>query len=293
MSQRLRTCPLLEHPSTTVRLRAAPAPWDLRRCEETGFVYLANPPAQHLFQDAFAWEATHEREAALRSEREPVVHAVSGWVKRFRRRVLRRDKMTALVASVLQDVARRAPQDPLRLVDVGCGEGMLAHRVVEQLPEGVAARIEPIGIEISNVLAQRSSRALRRHGGRCIHATGIDGLAEVESDSVHAIVLSCILEHEIEPLPLLRRCVSRLAADGRVVVKVPNYACLARHVRGSRWCGYRWPDHVNYFTPKTLVAMGQAAGLRVVRMTLADRQPLSDSLYAVFGRASQVHANAA
>jgi hypothetical protein len=110
---------------------------------------------------------------------------------------------------------------------------------------------------------------------------------------VHAIVLSCILEHEIEPLPLLRRCVSRLAADGRLVVKVPNYACLSRHVRGGRWCGYRWPDHVNYFTPTTLVAMGRAAGLRVVRMTLADRQPLSDSLYAIFGRDLRVLANAA
>jgi len=30
------------------------------------------------------------------------------------------------------------------------------------------------------------------------------------------------------------------------------YACLARQLRGRRWCGYRWPDHVNYFTPETL-----------------------------------------
>ena len=97
-------------------------------------------------------------------------------------------------------------------------------------------------------------------------------------------MLSCILEHEIAPLPLLRSCRACLAADGRMIVKVPNYACLARHVRGRRWCGYRWPDHVNYFTPATRAATARAAGLRVVRMGIMDRNPLSDSLYAVLGR---------
>jgi hypothetical protein len=106
----------------------------------------------------------------------------------------------------------------------------------------------------------------------------------LERGSVHVVVLSCILEHEIEPLPLLRRCRERLTLDGRIVVKVPNYACAGRRLRGTRWCGYRWPDHVNYFTPQTLTAMARAAGLRVVRMNAFDRWPLSDSLYAVLGR---------
>ena len=126
--------------------------------------------------------------------------------------------------------------------------------------------------------------ALRTRRGRCIHATGIEGLADLECSSVQVIVLSCILEHEIAPLPLLRSCGARLAADGRMIVKVPNYACLARHLRGRRWCGYRWPDHVNYFTPATLAATARAAGLRVVRMNVMDSNPLSDSLYAVLGR---------
>ena len=56
---------------------------------------------------------------------------------------------------------------------------------------------------------------------------------------------------------------------------------MGRHLRGPRWCGYRWPDHVNYFTPATLQRMAEAAGLRVARMNALDRSPLSDSLYAV------------
>ena len=278
-----RTCPLLDRPSLSIGLDAAPAPWDLRRCAETGFVYLANPPDQQLFRDEFAWEVTHEREADRRRRREPLLHALSVWTKTVRHRLLRRDKVAVLAADLLRTAARDVP-GPLRLVDVGCGEGTLALRVAGRLAPAVAERLEPVGIELSNVLAHRADRKLRTRGGRCIHATGIEGLTDLERSSVQVIVLSCILEHEIAPLPLLRSCRACLAADGRMIVKVPNYACLARHVRGRRWCGYRWPDHVNYFTPATLAATARAAGLRVVRMGIMDRNPLSDSLYAVLGR---------
>ena len=279
-----RPCPLLERDTPSERLSAAPAPWDLRRCTETGFVYLANPPAQDRFREEFAWEVTHERESHRRRRCEPLLYALSGAFKTFRQRFLRRDKMAALVGRVVRDVSAGDVPGPIRLVDVGCAQGGLAIRIADRLPRDLAGRLEPIGIEISNYLSKLAHLALRGRGGRCIHGTGIDGLGDVERGSVHVVVLSCILEHEIAPLPLLRRCRERLALDGRIVVKVPNYACAGRRFRGARWCGYRWPDHVNYFTPQTLTAMARAAGLRVVRMNAFDRWPLSDSLYAVLGR---------
>lgn len=279
-----RPCPLLERDSTSERVDHAPPPWELRRCRETGFVYLANPPAQERFREEFAWEVTHANESQRRRRAEPTLYALSGAIKTLRQRFLKRDKMAAVVRSTLREAARDDAEGPIRLVDVGCAQGTLAMRVASRLPRGLASRLEPIGIEISTYLAKLAHLALRGHNGRCIHGTGIDGLADLDQGSVHVIVLSCILEHEIDPLPLLRRCRERLAADGRIVIKVPNYDCVGRHLRGSRWCGYRWPDHVNYFTPATLAAIGRAAGLRVTRMNVFDRSPLSDSLYAVFGR---------
>lgn len=68
------------------------------------------------------------------------------------------------------------------------------------------------------------------------------------------------------------------------MIKVPNYASLNRHMRGARWCGFRWPEHVNYFTPRTLRMISDRAGLKVVRMNFFDRFPFSDSLYAVLAR---------
>jgi hypothetical protein len=279
MNHSLRRCPLLERASESQTLPYAPFPWSLRRCVDTGFVYLANPPSQELFRDAFAWEVTHKAESQRRQQAEPAIHAMSEALKTFRRRVLKRDK----VAVLGRRIASSFGTGPIRVVDVGCAEGTLIERIVAGMPETVAGRVEPIGIEISTHLASVAERTLSRRGGRCIHATGIEGLAMIEPASVHLIVLSCILEHEIEPLTLLRRCRDRLAADGRVIVKVPNFNCLGRLLRGRKWCGFRWPDHVNYFTATTLASMAGSAGFNDVRMGLFDRSPLSDSLYAVLG----------
>jgi SAM-dependent methyltransferase len=216
--------------------------------------------------------------------REPVLHALSGAFDTLRQRFLRHDKMAALVARMLRDAADGSAEGSIRFVDVGCAEGGRALRIADRLPRSVAGRLEPIGIEVSNYLARLARRAFNGRGGRCIQGAAIDGLDHVDRGSVHVIALSRTLEHETSPLPLLRRCRERLALDGRIVVKVPNHACVGRRLRGSRWYGYRWPDHVNSFTPETLAALARAAGLRVVRMNALDRSPLSDSLYAVLGR---------
>jgi SAM-dependent methyltransferase len=279
----VRVCPLLERESCSVPLADAPPPWSLRQCSTTGFVYLANPPAQDSFREELAWEVTYAREAERRRMSEPFLYGLSSACKAFRHRFLRRNKMVCLVRSLVLKAGRRDVSSTIRLVDIGCAQGSLPLKVAARLPKSLASRVEPIGLEISTHLAAYADAELRSHGGRCIHGTGIEGLATLEPGSVDVIVMSCILEHEIEPLPLLRRCRERLVTGGGIVVKVPNYASIARRLRGPRWCGYRWPDHVNYFTPQTLSAMAAAAGLRVVRMNFFDRTPTSDSLYAILG----------
>jgi 2-polyprenyl-3-methyl-5-hydroxy-6-metoxy-1,4-benzoquinol methylase len=205
----------------------------VRECLETGLVYLANPPAQEQYCEEFAWEVTHADESARRQREEPLVYAASRAFKSFRHRWLKRDKLVGM----LRGIACRRPAGPIRLVDIGCSDGGLFRRLVARLPAEVAGRIEPVGIEISTQLAATANQRLRFHGGRCIHAAGIEGLGQLASGSVHVVILSCVLEHELDPVALLAGCRERLATDGVVVVKVPNYGCLARHVRGQRWCG--------------------------------------------------------
>jgi len=275
-----RPCPLAERPTPTDRLTAAPPPWDLRRCRETGFVYLANPPRQEAYREAFAWQETFRAERLRRHEREPVISSASRAFKHVRHHWLRRDRVVAIARGiVLGDAA-----DPFRLVDVGCAAGKLLRRLVESLPEAAARRLQPIGVEISTGLVAKADDLLGRFGGHCLHAAGAEALEAMEPESVRLVVLSCVLEHELRPLDLLRGCRRALVSGGRVIVKVPNHDCIGRRLRGPRWCGYRWPDHVNYFTPETLAGMADRAGLKVERMNLSDRWPLSDSLYAILAR---------
>ena len=74
------------------------------------------------------------------------------------------------------------------------------------------------------------------------------------------LTLGASLEHEADPLPVLKGLRRVLAPTAFAVVKVPNYGSLNRIVMGQRWCGFRYPDHLNYFSPDTLRAMAKKAG---------------------------------
>jgi 2-polyprenyl-3-methyl-5-hydroxy-6-metoxy-1,4-benzoquinol methylase len=155
--------------------------------------------------------------------------------------------------------------------------------VISNEPAQIQQRCVPHGVEISKELARLSNEAMAKTGGYCIQDNAISGLSRFPKEYFDVIILSSFLEHEIKPLELLRLCRLTLRPGGRIIVKVPNHASLNRSVRGRKWCGYRWPDHVNYFTPETIRKFADAANLRVERMTWLDRHPLSDNMYLVLG----------
>ena len=281
-----RVCPLAERATATDRIDGlAPAPWVVRRCRETGFVYLENPPGYEALKEDLAWQVTYQREVQQRADAEPLRYKLSRWVKHLRRKLLKRHKVADMTLVLAARAARARPNSSaIRLVDVGCGCGELLGLVMKRMPADLRRRCAPIGIELSTELARLANKALTALGAHCVHANAVDGMALIAQDSVDVVVLSSFLEHEIAPLPLLRHCHAALREGGAVLVKVPNHASWNRALRGARWCGYRWPDHVNYFTPETLRAMAGKAGLEVERMAWRDRFPLSDSLYAVLRR---------
>lgn len=282
----LRVCPLAERATRTeVINHLAPSPWVVRRCLETGFVFLENPPGYESLKEELAWQVTYERESQHRANTEPLRYAVSGWLKHLRRNVAKRHKVADMtLAYAVRAAAERAHDEAVHLVDVGCGSGELFAAVMARMPRELKARCRPHGVELSTELARQSNLALAPCGGHCEHATALEGMARFEPGSLDVVVLSSFLEHEVAPLPLLRLCRAALRPGGFVLVKVPNYASWNRRLRGARWCGYRWPDHVNYFTADTLRAMAVRAGLAVERMSWRDRLVVSDSLYAALRR---------
>lgn len=263
-----RNCPACNQPGDQL----APLPygndqWPIKACAFCGFVYLSKAPVYERLSEEFAWEHTSEAERKVREQREPIKQSISRVLKSFRRDVLKRDK--------LGDLMRRyAPQG--NVLDIGCaGGGFLA-----QLP----AQYTPYGIEISSQLSADAAAIVNPRGGTMTHDNALNGVRTLPENHFQCVVMSSFLEHEIDPTGLLTGIKRILALGGIVIIKVPNYACWNRHIRSEKWCGFRLPDHVNYFTPQSLQILVQSAGLSVIKFSVRDKHPLSDNMWMVAGK---------
>jgi SAM-dependent methyltransferase len=260
----IRACPLCGQDNHSLpRLRVSPEAWPMKACPRCEMVYLERAPdISELFVN-FAWEKQHGVENARRHE------GLSRAEIRARKalhgfRPLPRKNAVALVEQFAA---------PGQVVDVGCGSG-------KQLAE-LPADFVPLGIEISEALAAEAQALVADRGGRIINADALGGLRRLSPNVFSAIIMRSFLEHDINPGPTLEACFAALAPDGVAVIKVPNYASLNRHVTGARWCGLRFPDHVNYFTPRTLSRFVTDTGFEIEEFGPTFRLPTSDNMWMV------------
>lgn len=263
-SSRHRACPLCGADNRSrPPSRYSRDGWILKRCSGCSLVYLENAPPAERFAEDFAWEKSFPVEAERRRREEPVVSFFSRVGKRLKR-TARRDKLTALVGAFFA---------PGPVLDVGCGAG---HPLAALGEEYV-----PYGVEISKGFAAGAHATAEARGGRVIHADAISGMRALPAGFFTGVIMHAYLEHEGEPLDALRAARRLLVSGGALIIKVPNYKTLNRMARGDRWCGFRFPDHVNYWTPRTLVRAVTSAGLRVLRFGFFDRLPVSDNMWLV------------
>jgi SAM-dependent methyltransferase len=236
--------------------------WPIIKCGACNLVFVGRTPDQAEFEDERAWEKSFVRETERRARDHGALFALDRLTRvRFKLAVRRSPK--AIVARL----ARPGP-----VLDLGCGDG----NSLNPPPPGYV----PFGIEVSKALAATADAAFRPFGGKCIRAPAAEGLAVFPPRYFTAAIMLGYLEHEFHPLDILSQVRPLLADDGVVVVKMPNYASLNRYVTGRKWCGFRLPDHVNYYTPQTLVALASRAGF-TVRFGLFGRQPFSDNMWAL------------
>jgi SAM-dependent methyltransferase len=253
-----RRCPLCAAAAATALPRYSRDPWRLVACAGCGLVYLANPPATDALARTFAWEKTFDAEKERRLREAPLLYRLD-YATRWRLRLTRPDEMRLF---------RRLFGEGGDVLDVGCGKG-----------ERIKPPFRPFGIEVSHELARRADAAMRSRGGFCVCAPAIDALGHFVDGQFAGIVMRSYLEHEPQPVEILTAAAEKLALAGSIYVKVPNYGALNRRLTGRNWCGFRHPDHVNYFTLATLKATAAAAGLRLQLLNRLNL-PLDDNIHA-------------
>ena len=238
--------------------------WRVGECGSCGFVYLQNVPVYDRMVEEFSWEKTWTDERSRRLEERPTTARASLLWRRLRK-PFRRDQQDMLKGLI----------EPGPVLDIGCGTG----------PSIDDDAYTPYGIELSRELYEISDEKMRKRGGYCVHASAVEGIKQFEEDMFGGVIMRSFLEHEWQPRELLAGAHRVMRAGGKVFVRVPNFASWNRTVRGGEWCGFRYPDHVNYFTPDSLRCMAADCGFSM-RLLNPVKVSVDDNIKAVLTKLS-------
>ena len=260
-----RSCPLCGNENADTKPSIySKDPWIIKKCAQCCLVYLENPPVYEDLEETFAWEKTSHQVSQEKKKKESALRRGVRVIEHYKDRLIRRDKLIDLVKQYF-------PAGPV--IDIGCGGGEVMSRLDQ--------KYIPFGVEVSKLLSGRAQQVAKSRGGRVFCGNALLGLDTFEKDFFGAAIMSAYLEHESAPREVLQKIMRILRYGAHLVIKVPNYGCLNRIVMGQKWCGFRYPDHVNYWTPKTLIKIITDTGFEIVRFNIWDRFPTSDNMWLV------------
>lgn len=158
-----------------------------------------------------------------------------------------------------RDVEALVPGGARRILDVGCGEGVLGGRLLERGAE------EVVGIEVSGSAAERARRRLSRVV--CGDVEGIE--LPLERGRFDCILLADVLEHLRDPLAALKKLSVHMSDTGTVVASIPNVRFL-QVVAGLLEGNWSYQDfgildrtHLRFFTRREMERLFSDAGLEI------------------------------
>jgi 2-polyprenyl-3-methyl-5-hydroxy-6-metoxy-1,4-benzoquinol methylase len=129
--------------------------------------------------------------------------------------------------------------------------------------------------------------AFKRRGWRVLGIERNEAAAEIGRHSLHVEIVSSpvetlplgaqfdliimfqVLEHVRDPIALLKECAKRLSPKGYMVANVPNFSSWQSKFAKAEWFHLDVPRHLNHFTPQTLEATLERAGLKLAQMSFA------------------------
>jgi SAM-dependent methyltransferase len=134
-----------------------------------------------------------------------------------------------------------------RLLDVGCGHGLL-------LDEARSRGYETVGLELSRSAAAHAREAL----GLDVHEQPVESFVDLEGFDV--VVLADVIEHLDDPVAAVDRCAGLLRPGGVLCVVTPDPSSLTARIAGRRWWGFV-PAHACLLPRATLRELLTARGL--------------------------------
>ena len=265
-THRDRPCPYCRANSADRLDRYCRDVWDVVSCDNCGFVYLSNPVEYAELEETYSWDKTYVTEDSDRAKSRGVLKRLARNIRIWNYN--RRGNIQKYYSKFLGKGGK--------ILDIGCADRIR-----------FGAPFIPFGIEISKSLAKAGDEKMRAAGGSCVHASGADGVWAFEENFFDCAILHSYLEHETEVTRVLEGLHRCLKPGGKAFIRVPNFNSFNRYLAQSKWPGFRYPDHVNYFTRKSLSEFARRAGFE---FSLVNRANLwiDDNIKAVISKPIKV-----
>jgi SAM-dependent methyltransferase len=150
------------------------------------------------------------------------------------------------------------PRFRRRIFEVGCGDGNFL----------ACLRAHGWTVRGSEYDAETAALVRRRHGIEV--AVGDVADAPPPGAPFAAVAAYHVLEHVYRPAEWLAAVRALLEPGGVLHLQVPNYGSLSRRLTGPAWASLMFPQHVYFYSPRTLADLLRRAGFAPLRATTWD-----------------------
>lgn len=163
--------------------------------------------------------------------------------------------------NIRHEMIKYLPNNPQRIIDIGCGNGVYAELLKKQ------TKAEVWGIEYMDREARVASSKLDKvFSGRCE-----DFLDELPDQYFDAIYFNDVLEHLVDPYMVLDKIKYKLTSDGVVISSIPNVRYHNTFMRVLIQKDWKYEDygvmdrtHLRFFTKKSIHRMYDELGYDVI-----------------------------
>jgi SAM-dependent methyltransferase len=227
--------------STARRQKYVVTDYRIVECADCGFIYLSSFPAgalEEIYQEGyFRGECDNDR-----------MVNVTGWDyfdSGHHADVLRRSQHR------LEYLERFS--SPGKILDIGCGPGIF-------LSGALSRGWVPFGFDVSDFAVAYARDSLRLQEVKKMDVEDI----EYADGSFDAVTMFHVIEHVLDPTKLVQACHKIIKPGGIIAVETPDISTRRARRAGVNWKYLKTPEHLNYFSLKTLSRLLSRAGFQTV-----------------------------
>jgi 2-polyprenyl-3-methyl-5-hydroxy-6-metoxy-1,4-benzoquinol methylase len=143
-------------------------------------------------------------------------------------------------------------EQPLKLLDAGCGPGFFVRAAHE-------AGYDAAGVEVSQFAVDfaRGELGLNLRQGQVCKE-------DLPAGPFDVITLWDVIEHLPDPAQAIADLAAALAPNGLLLLSTGDVDSIVAKLSGARWHLFTLPEHLWFFTPASLRTLMERAGLDVV-----------------------------